>query len=139
MKIIGFNFTKISAEKKKDNFKDLKANNSINILNISEIKQEVIKTDEDILAVKFSFGLDYSPDIANIEFQGNILLSLEQKMAKEVLKKWKSEEVHDDFKIPLFNIIFRKSSLKALEIEDELNLPLHIQMPALRKSEDSKK
>lgn len=139
MKIIGFNFTKISAEKKKDNFKDLKANNSINILNISEIKQEVIKTDEDILAVKFSFGLDYSPDIANIEFQGNILLSLEQKMAKEVLKKWKSEEVPDDFKIPLFNIIFRKSSLKALEIEDELNLPLHIQMPALRKSEDSKK
>jgi len=139
MKIIGFNFTKISAEKKKDNFKDLNANNSINILNISEIKQEVIKTDEDILAVKFSFGLDYSPDIANIEFQGNILLSLEQKMAKEVLKKWKSEEVPDDFKIPLFNIIFRKSSLKALEIEDELNLPLHIQMPALRKSEDSKK
>jgi len=37
----------------------------------------------------------------------------------------------------LFNIILKKSTLKALQIEEELNIPLHMQLPSLKKQEKS--
>jgi len=54
-------------------------------------------------------------------------------MAKEVLKGWKDKETTDDFRIFLFNIILRKSNIKALQLEDELALPPHIPLPSLNK------
>jgi len=136
MKLLGFNFTRISVEKHKDSLKDLKIENQVDITDVSDIKQDVLKSDDDFLAVKFKYVIDYKPGIAKVEMEGNVLLSIESKIAKEVLKKWKTKETPDEFRIPLFNVIFRKAGLKALELEDELNLPLHMQMPAIRKKSD---
>jgi hypothetical protein len=137
MKILGFNFTKIHIEKKKDFFKELKINSEVNVSDIKEVKQDILKSKGELLGIKFRYGMDYSPDIAKIEIEGDILASVELKIAKEVLKKWKNKETPDEFKIPLFNLIFKKAGLKALELEDEMNLPLHIQMPTIRKKEES--
>ena len=40
MKLIGFNFNKISIEKKSDKKENLKINTNINIVDISEIKTD---------------------------------------------------------------------------------------------------
>ena len=136
MKILGFNFTKISAEKYKDAaIKDLKIENSIDISDISEVKQDVLKADDEFLAIKFKYTVTYNPEVAKIELLGNILASVDSKMAKEVVKKWKAKETPEEFRIPLFNTIFRKSGIKALGLEDEMNRPFHIQMPSLRRKE----
>ncbi len=135
MKLLGFNFTKISIEKKKDSLKDLKIENQVDITNVSEVNQDVLKSDDDFLAVTFKYVIDYKPEIARIEMVGSVLLSINSKIAKEVLKKWKGQDTPDEFRIPLFNVIFRKAGLKALELEDQLNLPLHMQMPAIRKDD----
>jgi len=136
MKLLGFNFTKINIEKYKDSFKDLKLENHVDVTSVAEIKQETIKSDDDFLAVKFKYIINYKPEVAKLEMEGTILVSVEPKIAKETLKRWKVKETPDEFRIPLFNIIFRKAGLKALELEDELNLPLHLQMPAIRKKAD---
>jgi len=41
--------------------------------------------------------------------------------------------------VSLFNIILRKCHVKALELEEDLNLPLHVQMPSLQRNAFDKK
>jgi hypothetical protein len=140
MKLLGFNFTKINVEKKKDSIKDLKIHNHIDVLSIEEVKQEFFKTEDNVLIIKFSYSIEYEPQIAHLSLEGTILLSVEkEEMVKEILKKWKEKGLLEEFRIPLFNVIFRKAGLKALELEDEMNLPLHMSMPIMKKQADSGK
>jgi len=136
MKLIGFNFSKISIEKKSDKKENLKINTNINIVDISEIKTDFFNSKEILLGVQFNYTIDYSPSIAKIFFEGNILLSIDPKEAKEILKEWKSKKLQDNFRNIVFNIVFRKCNIKALQIEDEMNLPLHLPMPIIKNQKD---
>lgn len=138
MKLVGFNFDKISVEKMSSQFENLKISTKIDISDISSVKSDFFKTKEELLGIKFSFGLDYEPNIAKIELIGTILLSLDSKIAKEALKQWKDKKISEEFKLPVFNIILRKATLRALRLEEEMNLPLHIQLPSLRKDQETK-
>ena len=137
MKIIGFNFNKINVEKLKEPVEGMKINTNISIPELKEIKQTILKTKDDTIGVKFVYTIDYSPEIAKIEFSGSILINIESKLTKEILKQWEDKKMPDDFKIVLFNLILRKSNVKSLQFEDELNLPLHINLPSLKKQEIS--
>jgi len=136
MKLIGFNFSKISIEKKSDKKENLKINTNINIMDISEIKTDFFNSKETLLGVQFNYTIDYSPSIAKIFFEGNILLSIDPKEAKEILKEWKSKKLQDNFRNIVFNIVFRKCNIKALQLEDEMNLPLHLPMPIIKNQKD---
>ena len=136
MRIIGFNFTKISGKRLNEGAGpsgELKINTDIEIPELKEVKSDILKTKEEILAAKFTYTINYNPNFAKIELEGKILLALEPKAAKEIIKQWKKKKISEDFRIPLFNVILKKSSLKALDLEEELNLPLHIPMPSFRK------
>ncbi len=135
MRIIGFNFNKINIEKFNDKIENLKINTKIDVSEIKNIKSDFFKTKEELIKVKFTYGINYDPDFAKIEFAGIVLLAIEPKMAKDVLKEWKDKKMSEDFRMILFNIILRKSNLKALELEDEMNLPIHIPLPSLKKEE----
>ena len=137
MKLLGFNFTKILVEKHKDRVEDLKIGTRIDISDIKEAKSTMLKTKDEVLAIKFAYGLDYEPEMAKLDLEGNLIISLESKKARETLKEWKNKKMPEDSKIPLFNVILRKSSLKALQLEEEMNLPIHMQLPSL-KIEDKK-
>ena len=136
MKLIGFNFSKISIEKKSDKKENLKINTNINIVDISEIKTNFFNSKETLLGVQFNYTIDYSSNIAKIFFEGNILLSIDPKEAKEILKEWKSKKLQDNFRNIVFNIVFRKCNIKALQLEDEMNLPLHLPMPIIKNQKD---
>jgi hypothetical protein len=132
MKLIGFNINKISAEKLSNDFNDLKIENSIKIEDIVSTKTEFFKKDEEFLQVLFDFGLNYSPNLAKLNFSGSIILLVDEKDAKKMLKQWEDKKVSEEIKLSLFNYILRKTSIKALELEDELNIPLHINFPFLK-------
>jgi len=139
MKVLGFNFSKVSVEKFPNNSKieDIKLNTNIDILDIKPVKADMLKTKEELVGVKFSYNIKYDPNYAKIEFSGDILLSLDSKMAKDVLREWKDKKFPEEFQIFVYNIILRKSNIKALELEDEMNLPLHFPLPSLKKSENN--
>lgn len=138
MKIIGFSFNKINIEKFNDKVENLKINTKIDVSEIKNIKSDFFKTKEEIIEVKFTYDINYDPDFAKIELAGMILLAIEPKVVKDILKEWENKKMSEDFRITLFNIILRKSNLKALQLEDEMNLPIHISLPMIRK-EDIKK
>jgi len=138
MRIIGFNFTKISIERLKETIlksRELKINTEMDIPELKELKSDILKTEEDIIAIKFTYAINYNPDFAKIELEGKILLALKPKLAKDVIKQWKKKNMPDDVRMFLFNSILKKSSLKAISLEEELNLPLHIPMPSFKKEE----
>ncbi len=128
MKLIGFNLTKIHAERFPTTLSDLKIETSINIKSIEENSFE---GEEKFLNVAFSYIIDYSKKIARIELEGNIIISTDEKSAEEILKSWEKRNLKDPFKVGIFNGIMLKANIKAIQIEDELGLPTHFQMPSL--------
>lgn len=137
MKIAGFNFTKINVEKFSNKLENLKVNTKIDISKINEANSNFFKSEEKLLSVNFDYEVSYDPEIAKINLAGNIIFALEPKIAKDILKQWEEKKIPEDFKYNLFNFIMRKSNLKALQLEDEIGLPLHIPLPSLKKQEPS--
>lgn len=135
MKLLGFNFTKIKAEKTQNKFEELKISNKIDILDIKEETQDLIKTDDNLVSIDFSYELAYEEDIAKIFLEGTLLLGLDKKLFDEVIKEWKNKETPEEFRFNVLNIVLRRSTLKVLELENELNIPFHIQFPAFKKKD----
>jgi len=60
-----------------------------------------------------------------------VLFAFGKDDSKDILAAWKDKKVLDKVRMPLINLIMNKCTLKALQIEEEFNLPLHIRMPQL--------
>ena len=141
MKILGINFTKLNAEKLSIDTKGVKIGTHIDLSEIREVKSDFFSNKEKVLGIKFSYEISYDPDFAKIKLAGNILISVNEQMSSQILEGWKTKNLPEEFRLSVFNLILKKSSLKALQLEEELNIPLHISMPFLKaqdKSQDSK-
>ena len=134
MKVAGFNLTKITAERG-EKFKGGKINSNIEILNIEKETFNMLK-ESDGLKIYFKHTIDYESDEKNTKlpsllFEGIILMTGESEEIKNKLKEWKKKRIGNDFKLNVYNLILKKCSLKALQLQEELNLPSHVQIPRL--------
>ena len=136
MKLMGFNFSKISIEQTGKRKPETKIKTNLDVIEIVDAKSDVLKSKETILVVKFEYSINYTPDYAKLEFEGNIIISLESKEAKIVLKEWKKKKMSEEFKMKLFNIILMKSNVKALQLEEEMNIPYHIPLPSIKSKKE---
>ncbi len=138
MRVIGFNFTKIAAERFVQIMKEFSITTNIDLSELEKEKIEVLKADEEALRAKFKFNIEYltkekkEQKVAEIIFEGEVLLSGAPDEVKDVLKHWKKKEMPLPFKIPLFNLILKRCTPKAVHFEEELNLPFHVPLPQLR-------
>ena len=144
MKLAGFNFSKISIEKLTNKKEEIKISTNIDISDIKEVKTEFFNSKEELLGVKFNYIVNYEPELAKVELAGDIVLAVDAELSKNVLEQWKDKKMPNNFKIALFNLILKKSNIKAIQLEDEMNLPLHIPLPSLqpeqaKESEESSK
>ena len=135
MKVLGFNYDKISIEKLSNNFEGLTINSGIDISEIKSVKSGFLRSTGEIVVIKFKYLINFVPNIAQIDFLGNLLLELEPRISRELFKQWKDKKIHEEFKLALFNLIIKKCNIKALQLEDELNLPYHIPFPSLKKED----
>ena len=132
MKLVGFNLTKINAEKIGEMPENLKVDTGINVINITEVKSSFFKSKEDLISVNFEYKISYSPSYAEIKFAGILVVSTNSKEAREVFSEWKEKKMPEDFRVKVFNFILKKSSLRALQLEEELNIPTHFKLPSIR-------
>jgi len=129
MRIIGFNLTKISIQRKEKQEQKVQINQNIDI---KDIKEEDIPISKDkAIKITFNLTIDYSDNFAKIEFEGSVLILPNKEELKKFMDAWKSKKIPDNTRIPLFNFIMGKCNIKALALEDEMNLPLHIPMPRI--------
>jgi len=130
MRLINFNFTKINVERLKEKADKITFNTKIDINSIDSFKSE-LKIKEDLLKIDFVYTVSYEPEFAKVELGGSFILSVEPKIAKEVLNGWKDKKTSEEFRVAIFNVIMKKSNIKALQLEDEIGLPIHVPMPSL--------
>lgn len=143
MKILGFNLTKISSSRTHTILQSPMMNTNIEFLDVIKEELEMLKDDEAV-RISFKFSVDYAdskekdkkdPKIeGKVEFEGIIILSTTKEESKELLKSWKKKQIPDSIRIPLFNVILRKCSPKALDLEDQIGLPLHLPFPQIQPS-----
>ena len=138
MKILGFAFTKIHADKK-TKF-DMRSNKSINIdfLNITKENIDIVKSDA-VYNINFGYNISYlEPNSkkdnkqAEIILEGVLTVDLDKTEDKDFSKTYKKKEMNNQLKELIFNFLLRKCSPRAVELEDQLNLPLHITIPQVK-------
>jgi len=137
MRVIGFSFKKISIKKNKEIGKEINIDTDIQIKDIQKKTTDLLKN-QDILNIDYEFKISYLPDFADILFNGNVAILMEkddEELMKKIIKNWKSKKVEDDLKLPLLNIIFARCNLKAMELEEAVNLPFHIPTPQFSKKQ----
>lgn len=128
-KLLSFGFTKLNIEKNvgKKLAEEIKSN--IRIIEIDKSKIDIVK--QDALRVNFEFEINYG-DFGNVLICGFFIIAFNSKLIKEILKSWADKKIPNEIRTMLLNVILQRSSLKALELEEEIGLPLHMQMPRLK-------
>ena len=66
MKLVGFNIDKIHVEKLSSNYENLKIATKLDVPDITELKQEMFKSKEELLGIKFSFDNIFEIEILHI-------------------------------------------------------------------------
>jgi hypothetical protein len=123
LKLIGSKFIKIKAEKKLD------FNNKFELkTNIKIISLEKLQNSKNSLKLSYGFDVKYG-ELGEIKLIGIIYLTGNSKIIKELLKIKEKKKYNTPEFITITNLVIKKASIKALELEEELGLPIHIKLP----------
>src|SRR3989338_6779953 len=130
MAIIGFNFTKMIAEKKMPSKGKVDIKNDISIKNVESTELTLGETKNKALKFTFEFTSQYTPEIGNIAFNGEVLYMNETAKQDEILKSWKkNKEVPKPYVGEILNAVLLRSNVQALVLSREVNIPQPIPMP----------
>lgn len=140
MKVIGFNLSKVHAEKNKE-FNAKNINLNIEFTDIEKDKIDLLK-DAEALKVSFKYSVEYAdlekekkekPEKqAEISFEGLIVLAADKKESKEIQSSWKKKAIPNSVKVPLNNLILKRCAAKSLQLQEDLNLPSHLPLPQIQ-------
>jgi hypothetical protein len=135
MALVGFNFDKMSIERKDEIKGKVNIKSNIDIL---EFKKSDVSLDpnKETIKITFTFFIIYEPDFAKVEFKGHVLILEDPKVAKKLLEDWKKKKVDPKLREELYNLILRRSNIKALALEEDLNLIPHWPMPTVKVEEE---
>lgn len=130
--IIGFNIEKIIAEKTGNTKGRIDIKNKVSIKEVTKEKILIGNKNTEILHFHFIFELNYEPKIGHISINGFVPYLDEAKNIKEIIEQWKkNKKVKVELMTQVINTTLFKCHLKALELSQEVNLPLHIPLPKL--------
>lgn len=127
MAIIGFNFTKIAAQRLSARGGKIQINNNIGIQGVVSQK---FGADDAREAVKVSFIFDcvYEPKVAHLQMQGDVTLLLEKKVAQDILKNWNEKKGASNLAGPM-NHVLERCNVQAIMLARDLNLPSPVPLP----------
>jgi hypothetical protein len=133
MTIVGFNFTKISCEKKKQATGKVNIANKLNIAEVKEAKLTLGKTQQKGVDFVFKYSSSYEPDIGAIELVGHVIYMEKEDKVKEILDSWsKTKTVHKEVMGKIYNSILSKCNIESLLLSREINLPPNLPMPKVK-------
>lgn len=134
--IINYRLDKIAIQKKSQPKGTIEAKNNLQIKNITE---EILSslTKEKALNMQFAFSVNYEPNVASLEIEGNITYMNDPKTIKDILENWtKNKKIKQEIAAPVFNFILSKCNIKALRLEEDLELPFHVPIPRIKTKAD---
>ena len=137
--IVGFGFTKLSAERNEAAKGKIDINNNVTIKNVEEADISFGKNNQSVIKFLFEFTSKYEPNVGNILFEGELLYMEEPKKAKEIIASWKKDKkIAKEMMAGLLNTILTKCNIQALILSQEINLPAPIPMPKVQIAQQEK-
>ena len=137
--IVGFGFTKLSAERKEAAKGKIDINNNVTIKNVEEADISFGKNNQSVIKFLFEFTSKYEPNVGTILFEGELLYMEEPKKSKEILSGWKKDKkVPKELMAGLLNTILTKCNIQALILSQEINLPAPIPLPKVQIAQQGK-
>ena len=133
MVVMGFNFTKIHAERKGPVKGKISISNNINMKSVEEHNLVLGKDKQPGLKFTFEFVSEYKPKIGEIILEGNIVYIDENKKINEILASWKKDKkIPHDIMKDLLNNVLSRCNVQALIISQYTNLPPPIPLPKVQ-------
>ncbi len=130
--IINFRLNKIAIEKKSIPKGPIEAKNNLKVIGIEEESISSL-TKEKALNIQFIFKVMYEPKVAEVEMQGSVTFMNDAKAIKEMLDNWqKNKKIKQEIAVPIFNHILSKCNVKALGLEEDVELPFHVPIPRVK-------
>ena len=80
--------------------------------------------------VRLDFEVEYETDKKTVIKEDK--KELINGKPKKIKKEWKKKKLPDAYRALIINVVLKKSNLKALELEDEMGLPLHLPLPSIK-------
>jgi len=139
MPVIGIALRTIDAKKFDEVVGAIKVNSNTNLKDVKE--QDLPALNKKGLSVEFEFKTQYMSNknkpVAEIIIGGNVLFIDPQQ--EKILKDWKKDKkLPDDVNLQVINTILRRSTIKALALSEDLQLPPPVALPFARKEEKSR-
>ncbi len=139
MSVIGTNLTKINVERNEHNGK-LSVKNNLNIANITKLNLKLGSTKSSGVRIKFHYNAIWEPKAATLLIEGEVMYLADEKTTEEILDNWKKKKpIKAEIMTPVMNSALRKSTIQALVLSQEMNLPSPIKLPRVTANKDKKK
>ncbi|MBI3027128.1 hypothetical protein HYY70_03365 [Candidatus Woesearchaeota archaeon] len=132
--IVGFGFTKLSAEKNEKAKGKIDINNNVTIKDVQEDSFSLGKDkQQNVLRFVFEFTSKYEPSVGVVLIEGELLYLEESKKVKEITASWKKDKkLPKELMAGLLNTILSKCNVQALILSQEINLPPPIPLPKVQ-------
>ena len=123
MPIIGFNFNKITAEKKSPATGQINVKNNIAIKKVEKLELQ-LGAKQPALAIYFEYTTTYEPKIGMLKLEGMITHIDNEAAIENVVREWKkNRQLPENLMNTVMNHILQKSNIEAVLISREINLP----------------
>ena len=130
MGVLGVNFNKINLEKTGNVKSKITIRNNVIITDVTKGDINIGNKKQSLLKVGFEFTCIYSPKIAKIKLNGDLLVIEKSERIDELVKKWKKDKkLPKDVMASLLTSVIQKASIEALILSREVGLPAPIQLP----------
>tara|TARA_Y100000310_G_scaffold95150_1_gene92996 strand:+ start:2814 stop:3236 length:423 start_codon:yes stop_codon:yes gene_type:complete len=140
MTIVGFNFTRLEAEKKDMAKGKISVGNNVSIKNVEEKNLSLANDKQKVLAFTFEFTSKYDPNIGHIKFTGDVLFMEDAKKVKELLDGWKKDKkLPKEIMTGILNTVLSKCNIQALIMSEQINLPPPIPLPKVQSEQPAQK
>lgn len=138
MGIVGFNFSKLSVDKKAEFKQGDQFSSNVTITNIKEEDHRYSK-EESLAIFDFDFIVTYGP-AGSININGKIIYAGIKKEIKDMIDSWKKDKTLSTPALQfVFNMILYRCNVRALEFSELVGLPAPFNLPFLRPETEQKK
>ena len=131
--IIGFNLSRIEAERSPSIKGKISIKNNVQVKDIEKADLFLGNSKQDGLKFKFEYVSSYEPGAGKILLTGDLLAVEEAEKAKEIVEVWKkSKKIGAEVMAQVLNSVLNKCSILAILMSREITLPSPVQLPKVQ-------
>jgi ribosomal protein L24 len=131
--IVGFNFTKIHAERQGPIKGKINIQNKVSVKNVESADLALGKSKQQGVKFTFNYLSKYEPKVGTVELEGDLLYLTDEKGAKSITDEWKkNKKLPQDIMGSILNTVLTKCNLQALISSRDINLPPMVPLPKVQ-------